>query len=112
MPVETPCPTKAERPGPATEGWTSDRFLSRGFNLATASELSDALVRSVVTGSGEVGVDLSAVTLMDSTGLGALVQWRKRLAGLGRVLTLRRRSQRDSRLLEVSRLSGAFTVED
>lgn len=62
------------------------------------------------TGSGEVVIDLSALTFIDSSGLGALVDTQKRLLERGRRLDLRAPSRFVIKVLEITDLVNFFNV--
>jgi len=57
------------------------------IDLATAERFGEALL-AVLDGQGEVHVDLQAVTFMDSTGLRALLETRRRAEESGVVISL------------------------
>jgi anti-sigma B factor antagonist len=90
---------------------TSDDGLSvRGeVDVATAPRLAEALREAASASSGDVTVDVSGVTFMDSTGLSALVEARR---GLGdRRLVLSGASPMLLRLLEITGLADVFVIE-
>lgn len=84
------------------------------IDLSTAGDLR-AFLRRVVAdraeGSSQVVLDLSAVTFLDSVGLGLLVQAHERLAAAGGELVLRAVPRRVRRVLEVAGLVGLLRIE-
>ena len=72
----------------------------------------DTIAASVdgAEGGGDVTVDLSGVTFMDSSGLRALLDARTRLADQGRRLTVGAFSTPVGRLFEITGLSDVFDV--
>jgi len=78
---------------PATAGWFEDA-VDRGFLLAE-----------------QVVIDLSGVTFMDSTGVGALVRALRQDGRTRESLVLRAPSGQVRRLLEITSLDQVLTVE-
>lgn len=93
--------TDPVRPPPATV-----LRASREMDLATAPGLQ-AQLRSQAQGSGNVVVDLSAVTFMDCSALSPLLEARARL---GRRLWLQGPSPPVTRLLELTGLLPSFPL--
>lgn len=60
---------------------------------------------------GDVAVDLSEVTFIDSSGLRVLVQHHQGRAGAGHTLQIVRPSRAVRRLLEIAGLDGEFLVD-
>lgn len=58
-----------------------------------------------------LAVDLSAVTFIDSTGIGALVRLRLAAEGVGKQLLLVRPSSQVQRVLQVCALHDVFRIE-
>lgn len=76
-----------------------------------AAEARDALHGAIAAGTGELQVDLSAVELIDATGLGVLVGAHRRARLDGRDLVLRGVPPRVGRLLARTRLGRVLAVE-
>lgn len=79
-------------------------------DLATVSGLRQAISDHLAAGLTLLVLDISAVTFMDSTGLGVLVGAGKKAAGLGGSMRLVCDNPRILRLLKVTGLSRALTV--
>ena len=83
------------------------------LDMSTAPELSAALIRAGEGGSGEITLDMSGVTFLDSSAIGALIAAGQELNAGGRTLRIGPRSAIVSRVLEITGLthdSDAFVV--
>jgi len=95
---------------------TDDRLgavvvVARGeIDVASAPELHAALNEAMGAQAGTVIVDLSAVTFIDSTGLGVLVGAEKDMREAEQHLQLVVSQPQISRLLELTGLDTVFTV--
>lgn len=78
------------------------------LDLATCPRLAGSLDTVVDAGTGDVLVDLSRVTFLDSTALTVLVTYRQRLASAGRHLVVHQPSPVVVRVLTISGLLDAF----
>lgn len=79
--------------------------VSGELDLHTTPELQDGIEKAVATGADTVVVDLSRISFIDSSALGALVQETRRLEGRGDRLALVTNDPRTSRVFEVSGLN-------
>lgn len=80
--------------------------------------VQEAIYRDVVAALDEcpdaspaVVIDLSAVTFLDSSGLGALVEIRKQARERGQRAALRKPNARVRRVLEIARIDSLFDIE-
>jgi anti-sigma B factor antagonist len=92
----------------------SERVLSVAgeIDLHRAPEIRDmALGMLDAPGCSTLALDLSEVTFIDSTTIGALVDIRNHADSSGRHLVLQRPSQRVRRILEITGLLDSFTIE-
>ncbi|HEY9557775.1 MAG TPA: STAS domain-containing protein [Acidimicrobiales bacterium] len=83
------------------------------LDMSTAPELSAALVKAGEGASGPIKLDLSGVTFLDSSAIGALISAGQELSASGRSLHIGKRSAIVSRVLEITGLtedSDAFHV--
>ncbi len=71
----------------------------------------DAIDEALCGGSGALVVDLSAVELIDATGLGVLVGAHRRASRLGRRLVLRSVPPRLARILLITRLDRVLDMQ-
>jgi anti-sigma B factor antagonist len=80
--------------------------LASRDEIVTAAQtaLNDASTKALV-------LDLSGVTFIDSTGIGAIIGLAGEAEDLGRGFRLRRPSDRVSRILEVTGLADQWTIE-
>lgn len=85
--------------------------VSGEVDIATASELSEALAAVASTGIACVLVDLAAVTFMDSSGLGALVIQQRELDVTGRSLRICAASRIVQSVLQMSGVQHLFLLE-
>jgi anti-anti-sigma factor len=97
--------TQSDEPGRAVVR------LSGELDMATAPKLAQAVAEAVQRAPCVV-LDLSALEFCDSTGLNALVDARHHSHNDGFTLLLRDPGPQVRRLLELTRLEGAFDVED
>lgn len=82
------------------------------IDLATAGHVADMGIFSLgECDVEELVIDLSAVSFLDSTGLGALVTVRNAAFAADKSLVLSRPSERVRRTLEISALDTVFTIE-
>lgn len=79
-------------------------------DVATAPALREALDAAVDGGSDPLVVDLSAVTFIDSTGLGVLIGARKRCIDAGRELRVVVSEPRILKVFEITGLNDLFTI--
>jgi anti-sigma B factor antagonist len=87
------------------------RLVLRGdFDLA-GEEPFGAALEPLLAEEGDVRLDLSAVTFIDSTGLRALLDAKERLGNAGSLI-LQRPSQAVRHLFEVSGVIGWLTIEE
>ncbi len=75
------------------------------IDLGSVDALRDELVMIVESGTGDVEIDMSAVSFCDSTGLCALIIARQHLHSSGRRLRIINASSHVARLLDVSGLT-------
>jgi anti-anti-sigma factor len=85
--------------------------VSGAVDLQTRGELLRAGRQALATGSGALVLDLGAVSFVDSTGIGALIELGHDAADSGGGLVLRNPSKRVVRILEVTGLAEAWAVE-
>lgn len=79
--------------------------VSGPLTFASVSELYESGTRELP--AGDIEVDLSGVTQVDSAGLALLVEWQRQARGKGAAISLR---QAPSQLLELIRVSGLRAV--
>lgn len=79
-------------------------------DMATAPQLRAAIIGAVEPGS-DLTIDLAAVDLLDSTGIGCLIGALRRVRQAGGEVTLRDPRPRVRDLLELCRLDAVFAVE-
>jgi anti-sigma B factor antagonist len=80
------------------------------MDLAAADELAAAVDRALGSGESPLIVDLSGVSFIDSTGLGALVRFQNAATAADRELVLQAPSERVLRILELTGLTSTFTI--
>ncbi|WP_300682942.1 STAS domain-containing protein [Nocardioides sp.] len=80
------------------------------LDLATAPRLTE-VARAAVSSPGDiVTLDLSGVTFLDSTGLGALLDLRKKVVGAGGRVQVAAQSPAVARVLDLAGLTELFGV--
>lgn len=91
----------------SSEGSTALLTLKGEMDISNAHTLHSHLTRVVGGGSTTVDIDMSAVTFMDSTGLGGLLEVRR----LGAALVIRNPSAQVKRILDLVSIEGVDGVE-
>lgn len=79
-------------------------------DLQSAARLDARLARILDSGRRSVVIDLSPVSFLDSTGLGALVAGRNRAQQAGAALTLVCSSERTLKLFRITGLDAVFEI--
>jgi anti-sigma B factor antagonist len=82
------------------------------IDLATAPQLRDRLLDAFLDGHGDVVVEMSRVTFLDSTGVGVLANVGTRLRADDRRLILQRPSDKVRRVLEICSLPQLLQIEE
>ena len=82
------------------------------LDLATAPQLADHALAVVESASGDLVIDASGLSFCDSSGLTAFVRVTNRLAEQGRRLAIAGPPPIVHRVLEISGLVEAITVQD
>lgn len=86
--------------------------VSGEIDMSNAQQVRDAGIAAVTAADvSELGVDLSAVTFLDSTGLGALVAVRTAGADRSRAVRITAASPRVRQVIEVCGLSAEFGLD-
>ena len=86
--------------------------VSGEVDVYTAPQLRDRLYSVIADGARLVVLDVSAMTFIDSTGLGVIVGALKRLREADGDLTLRSPSRSTRKVLEITGLFRILNVED
>jgi len=86
--------------------------VSGEVDLYTAPRMKEDLVALIETGVGQVVVDLSRVTFIDSTALGVIISGVKRLAERDGHLAIVAGSRPVVRILSVTGLDKVLTIYD
>jgi len=81
-------------------------------DLYSSPTLRETLLKALETGDGTVGVDLSAVSYMDSSGVATLVEGLKGAGAKKRGFALVAPSQSVMKVLQLSRLDTVFDVRE
>lgn len=81
------------------------------FDGSGTAAARDAIDTALQGGSGALVVDLSAIELIDATGLGVLVGAHRRATRLGRRLVLRNVPPRLARILLITRLDRVLDTQ-
>ena len=82
------------------------------IDMATVGELRAATTRSLESAPGRLVLDFAGVTFCDSQGLSTLISLNRDVTAAGSQLVLANVSDFMGRLLEITGLRAAFTVED
>lgn len=82
------------------------------IDIASASQLDEALDAAVSAGHTRIAVDLRDVSFMDSTGLRSLITVDRRLNELNGALALVAPGGAARRLLEVAGVTGVLRIVD
>ncbi len=80
------------------------------IDLYSSSDLRKVLLAAIPKGTGAVGIDLSAVPYMDSSGVATLVEGLKACGKAKRRFTLLRPSEAVMKVLQLSRLDSVFEI--
>ena len=86
--------------------------LAGEIDMATAGELRAATTNSMSTRPARVVLDFAGVTFCDSQGLSTLISLNRDITAAGCTLVLSNVGDFMGRLLEITGLRAAFTVED
>jgi anti-sigma B factor antagonist len=81
-------------------------------DMATAPRLRAYVEGVVALQRGDVVLDVSGVSFMDSTGIGVVMHAARQLAGGGHALVLRAPRQPLRRLLDITGIARVLEVED
>jgi anti-anti-sigma factor len=82
------------------------------IDMATAGELRAAATRAIQDPPDRVVLDFSGVTFCDSQGLSTLISLNREVSAVSSTLVLANVGDFMGRLLEITGLRAAFTVED
>lgn len=93
-----------------TQGDWTILAVSGEVDVATAPKFRQEIVALVESGARRLAIDLSAVGLLDSTGLGVLVGAVKRLRGHGGDLVIVCDENRIRKVFELTRLDRAIDL--
>jgi len=111
-------PRSASRPGSGVEqfhlvGMNGTRVVvaTGEIDIASSPGLWVALSEAIAAGQGEVIVDLSGVTFIDSQGLNVLLRAYKALSPEGRELCLRSPRPQARKALEVSGVASGLRMD-
>lgn len=88
--------------------------LGGEIDMAVAQEFAEQAMGALADCPDEspvVVIDLGAVTFLDSSGIGAVVQIRRRAVERGQSVKLRGRDERVMRVLEMSGVDSLFEIE-
>jgi anti-sigma B factor antagonist len=97
---------------PPVDDGTATLFVTGEVDMSNATELRECGENAVATASVELLViDLSGVTFMDSSGLGALVAIRSAAADAARAVRIANPSARVRQVIEVCGLGPEFGLE-
>ncbi len=94
----------------ATVGDGGEVVLVGRLDVRGAAVAREALHEALTDGEGELVVDLSAVELLDATGLGVLVGAHRRARLAGRRLVLRNAPPRVARMLSLTRIDRIIAL--
>ncbi|KJS42636.1 MAG: anti-anti-sigma factor [Roseovarius sp. BRH_c41] len=81
------------------------------IDAAAAIRFKDAMRAATATGAGHVVLDLSNVTFVDSSGLGAIVAAMKQMGGARR-LDLAGLTPDVAKVFRLTRMESVFTIHD
>lgn len=98
-----------------TEKIEPDVAIIRGdgkLNMVSAPQLRESVRRSISDGNARIVVDLSAITFMDSSGLGALVGCLKSARQAGGDLRIAAPSKQVTMVLQLSNLDRVLAKFD
>lgn len=84
--------------------------VSGEVDVLTSAALADELGRTPATDATRLVVDLDGVDFLDSTGLGVLVNTRKRIVGAGGRLAVAASSPRITKLFSITGLDDLFDI--
>jgi anti-sigma B factor antagonist len=93
----------------------SDRYIltvSGEVDLATSPELDAAIIGAIESGATSVVIDLSAVTFMDSSGLGVIVRGLKRCRESEKDLDLVITNDRVLKVFGITGLDQVIPIHD
>jgi anti-anti-sigma factor len=82
------------------------------IDMATAGDLRAAATKSIQRPTGRVVLDFAGVTFCDSQGLSTLISLNRAITAAGSTMVLANVGDFMGRLLEITGLRAAFTVED
>lgn len=103
------CVQLTQEPG---SGGTARLVVSGEIDMSNAPQVRDAGIAAVTADDvRELTVDLSGVTFLDSTGLGALVAVRTAGSDLSRVVRITDASPRVRQVIQVCGLSAEFGLD-
>ena len=92
---------------------TCELILAGQIDVAVADQLRAEGIRGLASvPTGPVIVDVGAVSFLDSTGLGALIQLRTAALGAGRTFALRNVGPRIEKLFKITGLDAVFGSTD
>ncbi|MFL6160458.1 MAG: STAS domain-containing protein [Marmoricola sp.] len=97
--------------GSTPDGARAELLVSGEVDIAVADALHDAALAALGPDLPGLVVDLSGLTFLDSTGIGALVRIRNDVIAGGRTLTLANPTARIVRILDVTGLSTVFDID-
>jgi anti-sigma B factor antagonist len=92
------------------EDGTAEVILAGEFDLSTAADLRECLVRTEVLDAKRVRIDLTEVTFLDSSSIGLLIAACKRIRGGGAAFAVTCGSGPALRVLQISGLEDYFEV--
>lgn len=84
--------------------------LAGELDIATRAELAEKF-EGAAEHSSDITVDMTAVTYMDSSAIGALIGLHRQLGEAGRHLNLRMRRNAALRLLEIAGLTSVLDID-
>lgn len=80
-------------------------------DMATAPRVGDAVGEALRAGAGDVVVDLTSCTFLDSSGLAVLLDRANRVRAAGRRFTIRGASEQIVRLIDLTNLRDELPIE-
>jgi anti-sigma B factor antagonist len=98
----------------STKSESATRMELRGeLDIGTAHEVEQAVERCLDEGTREVVLDLTGTTLLDSSGLGALIRAKRTVDARQASMTVHSPHGSEARLvIEMSRMGGALGLQE